>query len=135
MPAPQRLRRPRAGRLVVLDLEHEPARPVAGQEVLDGLGALAALPVGADARAERDQRRAEIAFLRAETAGGAEVAADGGGRPHLEVADLLREAREQPIRPVGERRDRDHRADPDDVAVGAELVEPAAVQQQRASRA
>ena len=87
------------GRRVVLDLEHEPARAVAGEEVLDGLGALAALAVGADARAERDQRRAEIAALRAV----ARRARRGCRRPsrlraHLAVGDLPREAREQLVR-------------------------------------
>ena len=117
MPAAQRLRRPGARRLVVLDLEHEPARAIAGEEVLDRLRALAALAGRAHARAERDQRRAEVAALGAEAGRRAEVAADGRGRANLEVAELAGEAREQPVRAVGERRDRHHRADPDDVAV------------------
>src|SRR2546422_2275539 len=59
------------------------------------LGALAALAGRADPRAERDQRRAEIAALRAEARGGAEVAADGCARADLAVADLRGEARKQ----------------------------------------
>ena len=62
----------------------------------------------------------------------AEVAADGGGPADLGVRDLRGEAAEQSRRTSA--RQRHHRADPDDVAVDPKLVEPAAVQQQRALR-
>ena len=134
MPAAQRLRRPGAGRLVVLELEHEPSRAIAGEEVLDRLRALAALAGRTHACAERDQRRTEVAALRAEAGRRTEVAADGRGGANLEVAELAGEARQHLVRAVGERRDRHHRADPDDVAVGAKLVQAAAMEQQRARR-
>ena len=76
VPAAQRLRRPRAGRPVELDLEHEPAR--CGRPRGSPRPARCARRPcrRADTRAERDQRRAEIAALRLVARGRAEVAAD-----------------------------------------------------------
>src|SRR4051794_26324867 len=120
---------------VVLDLEHEPPRTVAGEEVLDRLRALAAAPRRTDACAEREQRRAEIAALGLASGRRAEVAAQGGAPPNLGVADVPREPCEHLVVASGELRDAHHRADPDDAVVGPQPVEAAPVEHERARRA
>jgi hypothetical protein len=59
-----------------LDLEHEAAGAVARQELLDRLGALAALPGRADTGIEGDEGNLEIATRKLVPAARAEVAAD-----------------------------------------------------------
>ena len=81
-----------AGGPVVFHTEHEPPGAVAREEILHRLRALAALPRPADARAERDQRCAEVAALGADSRSRAEVSADRGRAAHLAVADVLGEA-------------------------------------------
>ena len=126
-------RRPGAVRRVELDLEHEPPAPVAGEEVLDRLRALAAL-AGRSGRA----RRARSAARRDRRAAHRRPA-DAHRLPPTVACGAPRGRRSPRANrassssgAVHERGDRDHRADPDDVAVDAQLVEPAAVEQQRA---
>src|SRR5207245_9515088 len=93
-----------------LDLGHEAAGAVARQELLDRLGALAALPGRADTGVEGDQGNLEIAARKLVAAARAEVAADGGLGADLEVAHRSRRAAER-LGCVGERLDRGRCAD------------------------
>src|SRR5438128_435461 len=116
-----------------LDLEHEAAGAVARQELLDRLGALAALPGRADTGIEGDQGDLEIATRKPVAAARAEVAADGGLGTDLEVAHGSRRAAERLGR-VGERLDRGGCADVPGIAL-LHFVESRAAEQQRPLRA
>ena len=133
---PAEPRAARAPRLVDLDARARAGRSRAGEEVVDGLGALAAGPGRADARAEREQRRLQVAARRLGAGRRAEVAADRRLRADLVVADVPRRrsraapaprrrgARPETVAPIRER-----------AVLAAEPVQPGAGEQERALRA
>ena len=111
--------------LVVRDVEHEPVRAVAGEEVLDRLASLAAGARRAHPCAERDQRRLQVAARRVGSPRRAEVAADRrlrrGSRGRRRARARSRAAR-RASSSVGDRR---HRADRDPCRPRVIPVEPA----------
>ena len=119
---------------VVLDLEHEPPGAVAGEEVLDGVEALAARAGRPNARAECDQGRAKVAALSVGCAGGGQIAAHRCALAHLAVSEVTSDPRERRIGRVDQGGDRHHRADHDAIAVDAKRVEARPVKHERASR-
>src|SRR5207248_10299397 len=104
------------------DLEHEPGRAVAREELLHGFDALAAGPGATDLRAERDQRRLQVAAGRLVAGRGAEVAPDGALRAHLHVGDRRCGLGEDPGGSLGQRGDARAGADPYRVAVHGHAV-------------
>ena len=69
------------------DVEHEPSVRAGGQDVLDGVGALAAGAGRADLRVEHEQRGLEVAARALDAGRGAEVAADRRLLADLDVGD------------------------------------------------
>ena len=133
MAAAQRLRRPGAGRPVVLDLEHEPAR--CGRRARkSSTGSVRSPPLPVErTRAPSAISGAPRSPRCAPTPGGAQRLPPTVARARTSGSAIsARSGASSAVAAVGERRDRHHRADPDDVAVGAQLVEPAAVEHQGA---
>ena len=64
MPATEPDRAAAALERVVVDLQHEASRTIAGEEILDRLRPFAACARRPDSCAERDQRAAQVAALR-----------------------------------------------------------------------